>query len=242
MDFLDIIDKAKMDAEKKQQIEEDNELMEFRQRVATLQEKSIDQVRAALNTWSRIGHVNVFFYFFSLSSIPQKISAETAKPKSVKVVSSRPSQKSILAGIVRKRKASPSSDEPNDQLKKQTPNELTNANDSNGKKPEAVANKEEKSVAAANKKEKNSLIAQQNVEENISPSKSSPPKSPIVVSDLSKYDEGALKCIGILPGIGKYTESSDSEKSTDTDEEYDYGEFDWMGRKTKQDGEGSGCH
>lgn len=45
VDFLDIIDKAKMDAEKKQQIEEDNELMEFRQRVATLQEKSIDQVR-----------------------------------------------------------------------------------------------------------------------------------------------------------------------------------------------------
>lgn len=50
VDFLDIVDKAKMDAEKKQQIEEDNELMEFRQRVATLQEQSIDQVRVDGNS------------------------------------------------------------------------------------------------------------------------------------------------------------------------------------------------
>lgn len=182
------------------------------------------------------------FHYLFIHLIPQKISAETAKPKSVKIVSSRPSQKSILAGIVRKRKPSPSSDEPNEQPKKRTPNELTNANDSNEKKPVAVVNKEDKPVAVVNKEEKISPIAQQNVEEKISPSKSSPPESPIVVSDLSKYDEGALKCIGILPGIGKYTESSDSEKSTDTDDEYDFGEFDWMGRKTKQDGEGSGCH
>lgn len=45
VNFLDIVDKAKMDAEKRQQIEENNELLEFRQRVASLQEKSIDQVR-----------------------------------------------------------------------------------------------------------------------------------------------------------------------------------------------------
>lgn len=42
--FLDIVDKAKLDAEKRQQIQENNELTEFRQRVATLQEESIDQV------------------------------------------------------------------------------------------------------------------------------------------------------------------------------------------------------
>lgn len=65
VDFLDIVDKAKMDAEKKQQIEEDNELMEFRQRVATLQEKSMDQVRATLTIWSCIGHVNVYFIISS---------------------------------------------------------------------------------------------------------------------------------------------------------------------------------
>lgn len=45
---------------------------------------------------------------------------------------------------------------------------------------------------------------------------------------------GAMKCIAILPGIGKYTESSDSEKSTDTEDEYDFSAYDWVGRKTTQ--------
>lgn len=44
INFLDIVDKAKADAEKRQQLQEDNELSEFRQRVASLQEQSIDQV------------------------------------------------------------------------------------------------------------------------------------------------------------------------------------------------------
>lgn len=152
----------------------------------------------------------------------QKISAEIAKPKTVKVVSSRPSQKSILAGIVRKRKASFSPDERNDQLKKLS---------------------SEKDAQIASDVEKISSNAKQFNEKEGNASKTSPAKAPIVVSDLSEYDEGALKCIGILPGIGKYRESSDSEKSTDTDDEYDFGEFDWMGRrKMKKDGEDGGCH
>lgn len=44
INFLDIVDRAKIDAERRQQIQEDNELSEFRQRVASLQEKSIEQV------------------------------------------------------------------------------------------------------------------------------------------------------------------------------------------------------
>lgn len=57
--------------------------------------------------------------------------------------------------------------------------------------------------------------------------------TPAVINngDLNK---GALKCIGILPGIGKYKESSDSEKSTDTDDEYDFSDYDWIGRKIKK--------
>lgn len=42
--FLDIVDKAKLEAEKQQLIQEKNELSEFRQRVATLQEQTIEQV------------------------------------------------------------------------------------------------------------------------------------------------------------------------------------------------------
>lgn len=203
VDFLDIVDKAKMDAEKKQQVEEDNEIMEFRQRVATLQEQSIDQVSILICVSGT--------YHFHFSRL-QKISAETAKPRTAKVVSSRPSQKSILASIVRKRKASTSLGEATEQLEKRSANKPTDANDSS---KEQAGVQEDKSRQS---------------------------KAPIVVSDLSEHDEGALKCIGILPGIGKYRESSDSEKSTDTDDEYDFGEFDWMGRKIKKDGEESGCH
>lgn len=171
---------------------------------------------------------NIWIFVLNL----QKISAEIAKPKTVKVVSSRPSQKSILAGIVRKRKASSSPDESNDQPKKPSLNESTNVNDSS-----------EKDAKIASDDEKISSSAKQIDKEEGNAIKISPAKAPIVVSDLSEYDEGALKCIGILPGIGKYRESSDSEKSTDTDDEYDFVDFDWMGRrKMKKDGEDGECH
>lgn len=168
---------------------------------------------------------NIFFIH------SQKISAETAKPKSVKVVSSRPSQKSILAGIVRKRKASPSPDEPNEQQKKQSPNRSTIENDSTAK-PAEIANNEDTANLSVSP-----IEGREHASSDVSPA-----KAPIVVSDLSAYNEGALKCIGILPGIGEYRESSDSEKSTDTDDEYDFGEFDWMGRRIKKDGNDGDCH
>lgn len=44
VDFLSIVDKAKMDAERRQQNEDNKEMREFRERVATLQENTIDQV------------------------------------------------------------------------------------------------------------------------------------------------------------------------------------------------------
>lgn len=47
VDFLDVIDKAKSVAERKQQQEELNELQDFRQKVASMQEKSQDDVNAS---------------------------------------------------------------------------------------------------------------------------------------------------------------------------------------------------
>lgn len=65
------------------------------------------------------------------------------------------------------------------------------------------------------------------------------------VNSTSHEDDtsvGALKCIGILPGIcGTYEESSDSEKSTDTDDDYDYSKYDWIGRKVLPKGAHGGC-
>lgn len=61
VDFLDIIDKARSDAEKKQQMEENNELLEFRQRVASLQENAIDQVSLVImqkvNRWTEVDRI-----------------------------------------------------------------------------------------------------------------------------------------------------------------------------------------
>lgn len=44
INFLDIVDKAKLDAEKQLQMQDDSELSEFRERVASLQEQTIDKV------------------------------------------------------------------------------------------------------------------------------------------------------------------------------------------------------
>lgn len=44
VDFLEVIDKAKIDAERKQQLEEKHEMQDFRRKVATLQEETLDKV------------------------------------------------------------------------------------------------------------------------------------------------------------------------------------------------------
>jgi len=77
--FLDVIDKAKMDAERKKQLEEKHEMQDFRQKVATLQEQNLDK----------------------------KIQSEVSQSKVTKpIANSRPSQKSILSGVIKKRKVS----------------------------------------------------------------------------------------------------------------------------------------
>lgn len=116
----------------------------------------------------------------------------------------RPSQKSILACVVRKRVATDSTDGNNDKQK-------------------------EDFVVAKVSKVENSTIstAQTNGKSTENPNTGNK-------LDLSVHDKGVLKCIGILPGIGKYKDSSDSEKSTDTDDEYDFSDFDWVGRKVKK--------
>lgn len=148
----------------------------------------------------------------------QKISTETAvaKPKP-KQMSSRPSQKSILAGVVVRKRPNDSTECTNGKTNSDSiPNKISKIDTS----PKDTPTKEATPQPTAN-----------------APSTESKNET----DDLSVYDKGALKCIGILPGIGKYLESSDSEKSTDTDDEYDFSEFDWMGRKFTKNQE-DGCH
>lgn len=98
VDFLEYVDKNKQTAEIKQQKEEAKEMEEFRNRVANLQEQGIDEA----------------------------IQANIAIAKPTKgPVSQRPSQKSILKGIVvQKRKAEPettSEDEPKKRVVEKGP-------------------------------------------------------------------------------------------------------------------------
>uniref|UniRef100_A0A182S674 FAM192A/Fyv6 N-terminal domain-containing protein n=1 Tax=Anopheles maculatus TaxID=74869 RepID=A0A182S674_9DIPT len=81
VEFLDLVDKNRMQAERQAHLEEQKELNEFRAKVATLQEKRLDE----------------------------QIQQHVSKPKASKtpISSSRLSQKQILAGVVRKRKLEP---------------------------------------------------------------------------------------------------------------------------------------
>lgn len=190
VDFLEVIDKAKMDAERKQQLEEKHEMQDFRQKVATLQEQNLDKVSLSFIMNDRRTSHNIFIFF------KQKIQSEVSQTKITKT-NSRLSQKAILSGVIKKRKLSESNENGQSEKKSNEIEEL-------------------------------------------------PPKQVKVDNDVSTSGEentsvGALKCIGILPGIGGTYESSDSEKSTDTDDDYDYSKYDWVGRKKGLSGAYGGC-
>nr|XP_019933357.1 PSME3-interacting protein-like [Aedes albopictus]XP_019933358.1 PSME3-interacting protein-like [Aedes albopictus]XP_029721234.1 PSME3-interacting protein-like [Aedes albopictus]XP_029721235.1 PSME3-interacting protein-like [Aedes albopictus] len=177
VEFLDLVDKNKMNAERKAQLEEAKEMNEFRQKVASLQEKRMDE----------------------------QIQQQMSKPKPVKapIVSNRLSQKKILAGVVvpkrkREEETVSKSAEPtatNGEKKESTPSEVatpTGSNTDDMAKPESHTS----SSNSSNKKLKS----------------------------------GAMQVIGILPGLGSYRESTDSEESS-SDCDCDAGHYDWVGRK-----------
>ncbi|KAH8400767.1 hypothetical protein KR009_000805 [Drosophila setifemur] len=142
--FLELVDAHKMNAERQQMRDEELELKDFRNRVEKLQEESVDKkLQAELKTTA----------------------------KSAGASSGRNTQKTLLGqGIKRKN------------------GELPTSSSKLAKPDEPPKEAEEK---------KN-------------------PTVPTLITD--KLDQGAMKCIAILPGIGSYTESSDSEVSTDSDE------------------------
>lgn len=143
----------------------------------------------------------------NIISCLQKISTEKATPKvNATKTSTRPTQKSILAGIVRKRTANEALDGSSDKSP-----------------PANIPEKKDKSTETHTSRS--------------TQTKSNASKTSVNDTPAGPYDAGAMKCIGILPGIGKYGDSSDSERSTDTDDEYDFRDYDWIGRKIKKDDE-----
>ncbi|XP_052563868.1 PSME3-interacting protein isoform X2 [Culex pipiens pallens] len=166
VEFLDLVDKNKINAERQAHIEEQKEMNEFRQKVATLQEKRLEE------------------------QIQQQISKP--KPTKTPIASSRMSQKKILAGVVVKKRKH--EEEPSSTLTEE-------------KKPENVTEPAKPEASKA--------------------TQSGPPKPD---QPNKKLKSGALQVIGILPGLGSYRESTDSEASSDSEVDCD-GHFDWIGRK-----------
>ncbi|XP_030375421.1 PSME3-interacting protein [Scaptodrosophila lebanonensis] len=147
--FLELLDQNKLDAERQQLRDEERELNDFRSRVEKMHEESVDKkIQAELKT--------------------------TAKSASTQAL--RATQKTLLQkSLVIKRK--------------------------NGEVPTT------------------SKVAK--TEDTHSGNSTAKP-APVSIT-TTKYDQGGLKCIAILPGIGSYTESSDSEATTESDDlEHDH--------------------
>lgn len=167
VDFLEHVDRVKIEAERKQREEERKILEELKQRT-TVAVSNKEQLEAELN-----GVKN--------------------KPK-VQITSTKPSQKSLLLGIVRKRSSGEiNGDNGTDEKRKKLKTETSEVGES-GVKVTAVL-----------------------------------PRATPAASN-------ALKCIGILPGIGSYKDTSDSNDSSDAESPTRY---DFVGRKlTTITGEG----
>lgn len=79
VEFLDLIDQKKIDEEKKKKLEEENEMRDFKERVASLQEKTLDE------------------------RLKQELKKPQSTSKNISGCSSRNSQHKLLAGVVIKK-------------------------------------------------------------------------------------------------------------------------------------------
>lgn len=179
IEFLDLVDRTKIAADRRKNLEEEKELSDYRNRVAHLQEQSLDQ----------------------------KIQAEIIVNKP-KTTGSRLSQTKLLKGVIvtrtdsLKRKAV-MEDEHNMKIPKiddKLPSSQETVNETSG----TSENTEKISKSTSNNKTFNGNIG--------------------------------LTCVGILPGLGHYEESSSDECSSDSDEETsmqstNVPKFDLIGRK-----------
>ncbi|XP_008553765.1 PSME3-interacting protein isoform X2 [Microplitis demolitor] len=156
VEFLDLVDRKKLEEERKKNEEEAQELRDFKARVASLQDKMQEE----------------------------RLKSELKTPQTgSKISGSKHSQVKLLAGVVVKKP------EKSGQSGQGTKRKLSESAD------------DEKSL-------KKSLDGKE-LEESKKQSES--------VATKSQYPASGMKCIGILPGLGSYNDSSDSDCSSDSD-------------------------
>ncbi|KAL7291507.1 hypothetical protein TKK_0014767 [Trichogramma kaykai] len=186
VEFLDLVDRQKMDEERKKHLEEEKEMREFKEKVASLQEKSLDA----------------------------RLKQELKQPQLTNrvTVSNKNSQLKLLAGVVKKPVKSSSGSPPKvGEKRKLSDSEKTEDNSQKSENNHGIITTNQNS----NQTTKNNVIT--------------------VSSDDPEFKSGALKCVGILPGLGSYDNSSDSEDSSDSDDDEVHckkSKRDFIGRET----------
>lgn len=188
VEFLDLIDRTKMEEERKKNLEEEKEMRDFKAAVASLQEQKLNEKLKQ-----------------ELKSLPVNKNAACG--------SSRTSQLKLPAGVVLKR---------SDKQKQEDA-------------PKGIKRKLSPSEDGADTSKKKELhTACEPAADTSLPSLESDKQNDETVPDQVDTNSG-LKCIGILPGLGTYDNSSDSDCSSDTDQETEPNPsvYDMLGRKIK---------
>lgn len=197
VEFLDLVDRTKLEEERKKNLEEEKEMMEFKAAVATLQEKSLDE------------------------RLKQELKKPNTTNKNISSGSGRNSQLRLLAGAVVKRTG-----------KQPTGSEVA----TKGSKRKLSETEEDNDTVLTKGKDYPRHVAEdvENSEKKLRETETEK-KTLIDGTGAGKENKlaGGMKCIGILPGLGSYQHSSDSEASSDTDEEIEQPKYDLLGRKIK---------
>ncbi|XP_076231434.1 PSME3-interacting protein isoform X2 [Calliopsis andreniformis] len=187
VEFLDLVDRTKLEEERKKNLEEEKEMRDFKAAVASLQEKSLNE----------------------------KLKQELKHPQIVnKNISSgsRSSQLKLLAGVVVKRS----------EKQKQ------------GGVKRKLSSDENKNMSKNEDEQVHGQAIIENLEYESGILRDTHMQNKTVMRNI-----GGMKCIGILPGLGPYEDSSDSDCSSDTDQdpEPNHSKYDLLGREIKIENE-----
>ncbi|KAI4500684.1 hypothetical protein M0802_004276 [Mischocyttarus mexicanus] len=185
VEFLDLVDRTKLEEERKKNLEEEKEMRDFKAAVASLQEKSLDE------------------------RLKQELKKPQVTNKNVCSSSGRNSQLKLLAGVVVKKSEKPKLGEGKGGVKRKLSS------------PELDKH-------LAKEDDPHLQYPQPNTESNMLVENKKP-----YLSDAMINHTGGMKCIGILPGLGSYDDSSDSDCSSDTDQDPEsiQSKYDLLGRE-----------
>ncbi|XP_012539293.1 PSME3-interacting protein [Monomorium pharaonis] len=189
VEFLDLVDRTKMEEERKKNLEEEKEMRDFKAAVASLQEQKLNE----------------------------KLKQELKNPTINKNAAggSRTLQLKLPAGVILKRSDKQKQGENKGIKRKLSPS-----------KEDIDTSKKEESHASCEPVADTSLSSPESDKRNDK-------NIPSEVNTSNEYS--GLKCIGILPGLGTYDNSSDSDGSSDTDQETEPNPtvYDILGRKIR---------